>query len=420
MTTFKEFSAKTLNWYKHHRLITNLVCLFVVLLMSCFMRWASYLVAIFMLYAIITEKNYAGIYYLLFGLPFLNVVVIGSFGYVIPAAAIVYVLYSFIKAFFFDKGKINKISLFLIILVEIYCALPLNPYSTMTFIKMGVFLLAFMLFEVIREKGRFLNFKTFIYCFYFGLVASSFCALFAPYSEIMDGAAVNFHYNGYTRFCGLLSFPSFYSLFCTIALCLVLYLVFNDKYKLFNLFLAIFITFCGFMTLSKSFIMLFVVVLFFAIIKMFTLSFKKALIVCGAIVVAFALIYICFTDFAISILQRFSSSTHFEDIKEFNWSEILTFRNDIWGDYLTLIFQSTHTIFFGAGLGAGGFNPHNTYIGLWYQAGLVGFILIFFTLAYMVFQIYKMIARHHKLDWFTAVPLLVVAMEMFVEGFLFL
>ena len=145
MTTFKEFSAKTLNWYKHHRLITNLVCLFVVLLMSCFMRWASYLVAIFMLYAIITEKNYAGIYYLLFGLPFLNVVVIGSFGYVIPAAAIVYVLYSFIKAFFFDKGKINKISLFLIILVEIYCALPLNPYSTMTFIKMGVFLLAWVL-----------------------------------------------------------------------------------------------------------------------------------------------------------------------------------------------------------------------------------------------------------------------------------
>jgi O-antigen ligase len=98
----------------------------------------------------------------------------------------------------------------------------------------------------------------------------------------------------------------------------------------------------------------------------------------------------------------------------------LTFRNDIWGEYLTLIFQNPHNIFFGIGLGEGGVNPHNTYIGTWVQAGLIGFILIFFTMIYMIFQIFKTIAIDHKLDWYAVLPMLIVAMEMFVEGFLFL
>ncbi len=420
MTTFKECANKTLNWYKNHRLVVNLVSLFVVLFMCCFMHWASYLAGVLLIFAVLTEKNYGGIYYLLFSLPFLNVAVIGQYGYLIPIAAILYVIFNFIKAFIFDKGKINKIALFFIILLEIYLALPINPYSSMTFIKMGVFFLAFMFLEILREKGRFLNFKVIVYCFYFGLLASSLSALFAPYSEIIQGAAVDFDYKGYTRFCGLLSYPSFYSLFCTISICLLLYLVFNDKYKLFNLLLALIITVFGFMTMSKSFILLFIVVLFFAVIKMFTVNPKKALIIFGIMLVAFVLIYVCFTDYVTAILQRFSSSTHFDDIKEFNWSEILTFRNDIWGEYLVLIFQSPHAIFFGYGLGAGGINPHNTYIGTWYQAGLIGFVLIFFLLFYMVFQIYKMVGTRTKLDWFTAVPMLVIAMELFVEGFLFL
>jgi len=420
MTTFKEFAYKTKDLYKHHRLIINLVALFVVCLLCCFCHWASYLALIFLTFIVLTEKNYGGIYYLLFSLPFLNVMLIGTYGYVVPIVAIAYVVFNFIKTFIVEKSKLNKISLFFILLLEVYCVLPINPYSMMTWIKMAVFFLGYMLLELLRERCRFLKFKTVIYCFVFGLLASSFCAMFMPYSEIMQNAAVDFNYAGYTRFCGLLSYPSFYSLFCSIALCFLLYLVFNDKYKIFNLLLVLVVTICGFMTVSKAFLLLFMVVLFFAVIKMFTLNPKKALMVCGIILGIFALIYICFTDFAMAILQRFSSSTHFEDIKEFNWSEILTFRNEIWGDYLTLIFESAHNIIFGCGLGAGGMNPHNTYIGVWYQTGLIGFILIFFTLFYMIFQIYRVVSLEHKLDWFTAIPILIVIMDMFAEGFMFL
>ncbi len=420
MTTFKELAIKGKDWYRHHRLKSNLVALFFVMLLCCFCHWASYVALIFLTYIVLTEKNYGGIYYLLFALPFLNVVLIGSWGYVITIVAVIYVIFNFVKAFIIEKGKLNIVALVFIILLEIYCALPINPYSTMTFIKMGVFFLGYMFLEILREKGRFLNFKIIIYSFVFGLLASSFFALFMPFSQIMQNAAIDFDYKGYSRFCGLLSYPSFYSLFCTIALCFLIYLVFNDKYKLFNIFLSLIITFCGFMTMSKAFILLFMVVLFFTVIKMFTWNAKKALIICGAILVVFAFLYICFTDYVTAVLQRFSSSTHFEDIKEFNWSEILTFRNDIWGEYLTLIFENPHNIFFGLGLGAGGFNPHNTYIGTWFQAGLIGFILIFFTLFYMVFQIYKMVGLEHKLDWYTVIPVLVVVMDMFAEGFMFL
>ena len=421
MTTFKDTMTKIKDFYRHHRLLINLGVLFVNMFLCCFCHWASYIALVLLPLMVITEKNYGGIYYLVFALPFLNVAKIYDFGYAVPIAAIIYVLFNFVKAFFVEKGKLNKIALTFIILLEIYIALPINPYSTMTFIKMAVFLLGYMFLEILREKGKALRFKVIIYSFVCGLLLSSFCALFMPYSTIMQGASVDFDYKGYSRFCGLLSYPSFYSLFCTIALCMLLYLVFNDKYKIFNLILSLVITFCGFMTMSKAFILLFCVVLFFAVIKMFTLNPKKALLICGVILVVFTLVYICFTDYVTAILQRFSSSTHFDDIKEFNWSEILTFRNDIWGDYLTLIFADPHIIFFGAGLGAGGMNPHNTYIGVWYQAGLIGFVFIFFTLFFMVYQIYKMVAEENgRLDWFIVVPVLVVVMDMFAEGFLFL
>ena len=126
--------------------------------------------------------------------------------------------------------------------------------------------------------------------------------------------------------------------------------------------------------------------------------------------------------------MRFFSSTQFDDIIEFNWSELLTFRDDLWGAYLTVIFQNINTILFGFGLSApkltgeinpSGLNPHNNYIAIIYQSGMIGFALVGLLVGVMVAQFYRSIKSERKVDWLTYMLFVVLGMFMFVEDFMF-
>ena len=423
MTTFKDFARRALDFYRRHRLVINFVVLGFVYFLCCFAEGASYAALVFLLFFTFTEKNYGGVYYLIFSLPFVNVLVFATYGYVLPIVAVLFVLYAFVKIFIIERCKLNKVSLVFFILLEIYLALPLNPYSTMGFVKMAVFLLGFMFLEICREKCRLINFKTFVYAFIFGMLVSTLYSLLTPYSALLQSISVDYFYNDMRRFTGLLGHPNMFSIFSLIAVICSAYLIFNEKYRIFHSILFILVTIAGFLTFSKTFFLLFLLVAFFMVIKMFMLNPKKALIVCAGVLVVIGFSYLLFTDFVTSFFTRFFSATQFDEIKEFNWSEFLTFRNDLWGEYLTKIFEDTYNVFFGFGLGAGKLegllNPHNAYITTVYQTGIIGFFLIFFLLIYMLIQIYKSASTKKKVDWFMFVPLLVMLMVMFVEDFLF-
>lgn len=418
MATFKEISSKTWDFYQRHRLLINFVLLSVVYLICCVTSVGAYFALVLLSYLTFSEKNYGGVYYLVFSVPFVNVLVIGQYGYVLLIIAALFVIYAFIRVFIVEKCKINLVSLVMLLLLEIYLALPINEYATIGFLKMGTFLLIFMFLEVAREKCRLIDFKTFLYSYIYAfLISSAFGVVFAS-SPIVQAFSTQFFYNDRMRFIGLIGNPNIFAIFALMAICFTAYLVFNDKKRIYNSLLFILTFVLGILSMSKMFFLMSLVIVFFIIIKLFVNNPKKALIFCGCLFVLCGLVYLCFTNFAVSLFNRFFSATKFEDIKTFNWSEFLTFRNELWGEYLINIFANPHNIFLGIGLGhdslPGIQYPHNVYIQLISQMGIVGFLIIAVGLIYMIAQIYKSARMSKKVDWFMYVPLLIMSMVIFV------
>lgn len=423
MATFKDWLGRTKDFYNRHKLLISFSLLSFFFFLCCFSSFFVYPASLLLIIFTFFEKNYGGFYYLMFSLPFLFLLKIGNYGYFYPAIVVFYVIYCFVKIFIIQKSKINKTSLILFLLLEIYLALPFNPYTLMQFAKMGIFLVGFMLLEVLREKGRILSFSKLNYAYIIGFLISCLFGFLQPFSPIIQSFTTVYYYNGYQRFAGILYHPNRFSIFAIMSLCGSFYLIFNEKYKLFSLLLCLASFAFGLATLSKSFILLSVVLIFFVIIKLFILSPKKAGIACGVFIVFLAILYLLFSDVVISIFTRFFSSTSIGDIAEFNWSEFLTFRNDLWGAYLIKIFESPHSIMFGYGLGAKELPnmlcPHNVYISLMYHTGLIGFVIMLLLACHMFAQLYKSASYEKSIDWFAYIPLLLAVMIFFVEDLIF-
>lgn len=429
MTTFKDLGVRIWSYYKKRRIFVNFVILAIIYLFCCLFEYASPVALVFLSYFVFSEKNYGGYYYLLLSLPFLHILVFAQYVYVLPIVAGAYVIYTFIKAFIVEKGKINWVSVVIFLVVEIYLALPyVNSYDLISFVKMGLVLVLFMFLEFLRQNGKMLNFTYCIYAFMFGFAIGSVFSFLKPFSEVLTNMSVDYTYNGFTRFQGFALHPNSYSLYCIFAMFCPIYLLFNEKYKIFSLAMLAFVVILGLLSFSKTFLVLGSVWILFLIIKFFTISPKKAFIILGVILGILLLSFLFFRSYVVSIFMRFFSSTKFDDIIEFNWSELLTFRDDLWGGYLTAIFQDLNTIFFGFGLSApkltgelnpSGLNPHNQYIAIVYKTGIVGFALLGLFVTFMIIQVYKNIKYNKKVDWLTYMLFVVLFMFMFVEDFMF-
>ena len=149
-----------------------------------------------------------------------------------------------------------------------------------------------------------LNFKYCIYAFMFGFAVGTIFAFLRPVAPVLSAMSVEYSYNGYTRFQGFALHPNSYSVYCIFALFCPIYLLFNEKYKLFSIAMLLFVIICGLLSFSKTFLVLGSFWVLILVIKFFTISPKKAFIVLGVLLGVLALSFLCFRSYMISIFMK--------------------------------------------------------------------------------------------------------------------
>lgn len=228
-----------------------------------------------------------------------------------------------------------------------------------------------------RELDTEYDFYWLTVFFALGIIIASISAKYlAVFPNIIKYIGTNLGY-AIVRHSGFYGDPNFYSAHITAALSGTLILLLNNKSK--RVSVAIILTFllvyCGFMSVSKSF-MLVAIALFFVWIVEFMfvkgrVSAKLMIILTFIIAVAFMLSSTVFTDLIGNMISRFSSSK--------NLSDFTTGRIDIWMSYLKELSENPFLLLFGKGFTSvliDGRAAHNTIIQAVYQFGLFGCIFL--------------------------------------------
>ena len=229
-------------------------------------------------------------------------------------------------------------------------------------------------------------------------------------SYISNDVAASFEYQNVHRFSGILADSNYYSSYLIMGMAIILQLyIINEvsfsRYAVCEIMFSIF----GFLTYSRTFFAMFIIVLVVTIYLLF--KDKKYMVGGTLLIVVLITGYFALTGklsaFEV-ILSRFSSAK--------NLNQLTTGRSSLFVQYFKHIMESTGTALFGEGLGAGLLNkkgPHNLYIEIMYYVGIVGFILYS---AYMLLLI-SMMKRKRKVRYsfkFSLLGLMAVGMLMIV------
>ncbi len=179
---------------------------------------------------------------------------------------------------------------------------------------------------------------------------------------------------GVIRRSGYYGDPNFYSAHITAALSGALVLLLNNirgKRITVLIVLSILLVYCGFMSVSKSFMLISISLFLVWLVEfMFIrgrLSAKLMIILTGLVGAAFLLSTTIFTDLVSMMLSRFSSSN--------NLSDFTTGRVDLWIKYLNAFIEDPYLLLFGKGFTSTLLfekATHNTILQSIYQFGLVG------------------------------------------------
>ena len=174
------------------------------------------------------------------------------------------------------------------------------------------------------------------------------------------------------RFKGLFQDPNYYASIIIIALALTIVLYIIKELDLISFIVGFAgFTIFGFMTYSKTFLIIYIVACFFYM----AVSVKRK---------RFLLLFILVLLFLIIIFNFVSGKIEFFDVMRDRFGEsgdlngFTTGRADTWEGYLQYIFSDAKVMIFGATLGAplvNGVGTHNLVIEILYYAGIIGLIL---------------------------------------------
>lgn len=241
-----------------------------------------------------------------------------------------------------------------------------------------MFLAMLVLFPMLDFENRAYNFYWLTVSFSLGIVIAALMAeRFASYPNIAEYIKVD-SYLSITRRCGFYGDPNFYTAHITAAIAGCLILIADGQNRARSaalLVLAGVLVYCGFLSGSKSFFLIWIFLMILWVIEICLTKgklTKKAALILGLL--AF-LVYIAssslFRDKIDTILTRFSWAD--------NTSELTTGRTDLWRIYLTAILDSPKLLLLGQGFTSVLIAPkasHNTLIQLVYQFGIFGGALL--------------------------------------------
>lgn len=227
---------------------------------------------------------------------------------------------------------------------------------------------------IARESGEKYDFYWLTMCFSIGIIIASFTARYLLVFPTIRQYIETINILGITRYSGYYGDPNFYSAHITAALAGMLILFLNNEDKKRAVYLivtSIALVYCGFTSVSKSFLLITVSLFLFWLVEfMFRkgkVSAKLMILLTFFVGIMFLLSTTVFSDTVSMMITRFRGST--------NLSDLTTGRTKLWTQYIRALAESPLLLIFGKGLTkvlVNGRASHNTIIYAVYQLGIVG------------------------------------------------
>lgn len=278
---------------------------------------------------------------------------------------------------FIREKQIDIKVLISILLFLAYLILSTIFYNSLAIIEIAQQVINILLLYFFVSKKNNMFYKQLILFYASGLVASSVIALFADYFpqfyELVN--CVEGYVDGILRirFSGLYSDPNYYSVNIILALAGIILLYYRKEVQVVFWLLFLLLSILGVFTYSKSFVLMYVgvcIMLIYVCIK------NKQVLV--PILFALAMVVVLFLGgigkikIVHSLLERLFT---FHDL-----NSLTTGRFQIWLNYLSYFANNLINLFLGNGLDADYVSmraPHNTYIDLLYNLGIIGTLFYF-------------------------------------------
>lgn len=243
------------------------------------------------------------------------------------------------------------------------------------------------------------------------LILSSFYALVLRDTSQLQTLRGNevpaFFGSAIKRFQGLFADPNYYMSLLTIALALIIKLKDCGRMGTFSVWaMGICLTMFGILTYSKTFFLVFALLVVIFIIWQFR---NKRFLLAGVLVVVVAIaatVLLVWEDSPIAVvLTRLTNAS--------DLSELTTGRSDLFAKYYEAITQNTGTALFGMGLAAEnlGRDPHNLFLEIAYYTGFTGLALIlgfYGAIMYMMKEKTRHGARQHMIQRYVVLLMVVV------------
>lgn len=402
-------------YYKDNKLIFNCAIVAILFFVNCFVEGFSFyvfpLVAIFIIFSNIST----GFSLLVFTIPYCCIDDFNSI-YLFFGCLLIFLIRSYIVMLFIDKKKLPLPFVISALVFIVYSLLPFGDYNWAMVIKLGIILLLVLFFNLLLMYSKELNIKLNLSILAISMVISVCFYLTYFVSPYMASKKVWHNGDDFIRFTALFPNPNNLAMLCEICLALLTYYILKNKSTWIEVISYITFSILGFSSLSKTFLILFIVmicVLFIYVCKKFN---KQVFWTIICICIGIMLVAIFANDFLFTYLGRFM----FADPENLTNGEILnivtTYRYGLWKSVIDYLLMNPVVLFFGRGLGAPlieSISAHNFYLSMIYEVGIVGSILFVAMFVILYFD-YKRRTKS-KFDWAILAPLLILGMLMMVE-----
>ena len=331
----------TFERYKKHKIWVNTIVLFCMFFVHCFFKNMTFVVYSVLFLMIVTDSLENGISYLIMALPFYLIRnFLSSVLYFICVFA--YIVKFFVVIYGIEKNKISKMEIIPIVAFLVYALLPFGEYNLNLFLKVSMltFVLAFIC--AIIKKPQVLKMERNVRILSVSLLISATLSLLTFVSPWLAESLGKMNFSELFRFKAMFNNVNVLAMMCEVVLALLIANIINNN-KWYDWFLFVFISGLGITTFSKTFLilwMLMLLILFGVFLKRKPI---KTLIISIAVAgVVFLIlkikpdIYFMFKNRLVGYLEGCRT---FEDVMNM----VTTNRYGIWKGYINYIFKSSTT-----------------------------------------------------------------------------
>ncbi|SFT25341.1 hypothetical protein [Paenibacillus sp. BC26] len=295
-----------------------------------------------------------------------------------------------------------------LILITFICYVLVWDNSLEALVRLINIVMYLVLMILVFKQNQKMELRSILMFFSLGIILASIAGLFSAQIpgllSFLNQAKIKLEPGLYiNRFSGIQSNPNFFTMDISIAIAGWFGLITSGRIKSMDYIVVIILSVFGFMSISKSFLVMYVILLLFLLItlgKQKILGVIKGVLIIGVIFIGIYL-FIDKSYFS-AFLSRLSN-----DSNNLSFSSVTTGRYDLWTDYVKYIFSNAKVLLFGEGIGAGDYNQraaHNYFIETLYYLGVMGALLYLWCVK-MVFPRRDILVRRSLVNY---LPLLIL------------